>query len=229
MNPIPEGALDDQSPFRERSDIDVVVFPTLIDLKEVVEARLLSGAQCAHYESNGAHTGDVSMEMIADLGCRYVLCGHSERRQSHGETDEEIAEQAIKALEAKLHPVVCIGETAEERDANKQEAVVAKQMKLLPLESDITIAYEPVWAIGTGNTATPEQAQEMHAFIRSNLPDDRKDATRILYGGSMKPENAKELLEQEDIDGGLIGGAALKIDQFESIVNTASSLAASVS
>jgi len=225
MNPIPEGALDNDSPYRERADTDIVVFPTFLDIRECIAAKLLTGGQYGHTEGMGAHTGDVSMHMLADAGCRYVLCGHSERRQNHDETNEDVAAQAIVALECGLHPIVCIGETEEEREKKHEKKVVEKQLSVLPLESDITLAYEPVWAIGTGKNATPEQAQEMHAFIRSLLPDDKKDATRILYGGSMKPENAEELLRQIDIDGGLIGGASLKPDDFGTIVKIAAGLA----
>lgn len=162
------------------------------------------------------------MAQIATLGCTYVLCGHSERRKHHGETDAFIAEQAIAALEAKLHPIVCIGETEDERAHKKEKQAIEKQMQALP--QGITIAYEPVWAIGTGKTATVTQAQEMHAFIRSLLPEDIRATTRILYGGSMNALNAKELLAQEDIDGGLIGGASLKPEEFREIVECAINL-----
>lgn len=224
MNPVPEGALEHDSPFQPLSSVDVEVFASPTDLQKCIEAKIVTGAQCGRPETTGAYTGDVSIAAIAELGCRSVLCGHSERRKYHGETDEFIAEQVIVALENNLHPIVCIGETEEERDAGKERKVVEKQLKLLPQESQITIAYEPVWAIGTGKTATPQQAQEMHAFIRSVLPEDHRDAVRILYGGSMKPENAKELLEQEDIDGGLIGGASLDLEKFTAIREIASNL-----
>lgn len=224
MHGIPEGALEHDSSYQTHASVDVWVFPTFVDLKECVDAKLYTGAQCGHWEPSGAHTGDVSMEMLASVGCHAVLCGHSERRQHHDESNTDVVEQAIAALENKLHPVVCIGETEEERDAGKEKKIVEEQLKGLPLESDITLAYEPIWAIGTGKTATPEQAQEMHAFIRSLLPEDRQEDTRILYGGSMKPENAEDLLKQEDIDGGLIGGASLKPDAFGEIVQIASSI-----
>ena len=166
--------------------------------------------------------------MCNDLGCIYSLCGHSDRRGEHEETSEEVAAQVVAALEYGLHPVVCIGETLEEKNASKTEEVIKEMMAPLPLESNITIAYEPVWAISRGDpntpAATPEDAQAMHALIRSLLPDDRKDKTRILYGGSMKPENAEELLSQPDIDGGLIGGASLKPDAFKEIVEIAARL-----
>jgi len=162
--------------------------------------------------------------MLKEIGCTHVLCGHSERRQGHGETNEDVSRQAQAALDLGLHPVICIGETAKQREAGEAESTVHTQLSALPLHSDITIAYEPIWAIGTGNTATPELAQTMHAFIRSLLPDQSREKIRILYGGSMKPENAEELLLKEDIDGGLIGGASLKPDEFATIVSIASSL-----
>lgn len=221
MNDAPAGALEADSPYHTHANVDVVVFPTLLDIRECNAAQMITGAQYACTEALGAHTGDVCMEQVANAGCRYVLCGHSERRKDHAESNEDVATQVISALEHHLHPLVCVGETEEERSAGKEKDVVNAQLSVLPLESDITIAYEPVWAIGTGQTATPEQAQEMHAYIRSLLPEDRKDAIRILYGGSMKPENAKALLSQPDIDGGLIGGAALHPEQFGQIVEIA--------
>ncbi len=224
MNSIPDGALADGSPYIPQNGVDVLVFPTFLDLLTCRDAGMPTGAQFGHPEPHGAHTGDVSIEMIQKLGCSHILCGHSERRQYHGETDEDVAAQTASALEAGLHPVVCIGETAEERDADEAKSVVTRQMSVLPLHKDITIAYEPIWAIGTGNTATPELAQEMHALIRSLLPEERRETTRILYGGSMKPENAKELLSQPDIDGGLVGGASLKLDAFREIIAAAQSL-----
>lgn len=226
MNPAPLELRRDMphSPYHPRVDIDVVIFPTYLDLQSCIDAKILCGPQHGHTEAHGAHTGDISLSMCKDLGCLYALCGHSERRADHRETNEDVGAQTIAALELKLHPVVCVGETEEERDAGKEQDIVKAQLAVLPLESDVTIAYEPVWAIGTGKTATPEQAQEMHAFIRSLLPGDRRDATRILYGGSMKPDNAEELLSQPDIDGGLIGGASLKPEAFAQIVAVASNL-----
>lgn len=229
MNRLPEGALEDNSPYREGANVDVIAMPTLLDIQSCIDARIMTGAQVGqcHNETTGAHTGDVSMQMLADTGVRYVLCGHSERREFHDETNEDVAAQAIAALDANIHPIVCVGESEDQREANEQEVVVKKQISVLPLESDITIAYEPVWAIGTGKTATPRQAQEMHAFIRSLLPEDKRNSTRILYGGSMKPDNAQDLLSQPDIDGGLIGGASLKLDAFGEIVKIALALSSS--
>ena len=223
MNPTPEGALSDSSSYRKQENIDVLVFPTFLDIHACKEAGIPLGGQFGNPESSGAFTGDISMNMLKEAGCTHVLCGHSERRQYHGETDEYVAQQARTALSLGMHPVICIGETETERDTGEAESVVSRQMSVLPLEENITLAYEPIWAIGTGNTATPELAQEMHALIRSLLPDSRKETTRILYGGSMKPENAKELLSQLDIDGGLIGGASLKPDAFQEMITIAKS------
>jgi triosephosphate isomerase len=192
-----------------------------LDLKDAVKAELFAGAQYASSQENGAHTGDASMSMIAGIGARTVMCGHSEHRREHKETDADVAEQAIAALEAKLHPLICIGETAEERDAKKTKVVLTKQLKALPLESEIVIAYEPIWAIGTGKTPTPAEAEEIHAFIRSHLPKDRQDATRILYGGSVTAANAEGFLAEPDIDGALVGGASIKPDEFGKIVKIA--------
>lgn len=218
MHPIPDGALEHDSPYQSHAAVDVIVFPTFLDIPACVEAKLITGAQCGHWEKQGAHTGDLSMETIANAGCRSVLCGHSERRRDHGETNESVIEQVIAALEANLHPILCIGETEKERDAGKEKDVVKAQLLNCPFEKEITIAYEPVWAIGTGQTASPEQAQRMHAFIRSLIPKDVQESVRIIYGGSVKHENAGTLLEQPDIDGALVGGSSLDHTQFEQII-----------
>lgn len=224
MNAIPQGALEHDSPYQTHADVDIEVFASAPYLPACIAAKIITGAQCGRPEASGAFTGDVSMTMLASLGCKSVLCGHSERRKNHQESDEFIAEQVIAALENNLHPVICIGETEAERDAGKEKHVVERQLKLLPKESAITLAYEPVWAIGTGKTASAEQAQDMHAFIRSLLPEDDRDTIRILYGGSLKPENAEDLLGQPDIDGGLIGGASLNPADFAAIRDIASRL-----
>lgn len=224
MNPAPAGFDAKDSAYGSHADVDVAVFPSFVDIPHCIEARLMTGAQCGRPEPSGAFTGDVSMGMIQALGCRYVLCGHSERRRHHHETDTDVLQQTIAALEAGMHPIVCVGETEEERTKGKQEDVVKKQIHGLP--AGITIAYEPVWAIGTGKTATPEDAQKMHAFIRAHLPKEQRETTRILYGGSMNAANAEELLKQEDIDGGLIGGASLKPDEFRKIVEIAEKITA---
>ena len=225
MNPIPEGSLNPDSSFRPQGDVDVAVFPTFLDIHTCVTAGLPTGAQYGHPEATGAHTGDVSMQMIRSLDCAFVLCGHSERRQGHSEKDQDVAAQVEAALRVGLHPIVCVGETKSERETKRHKHIVERQIKALPLHhQSFTIAYEPVWAIGTGLTATAAQAEDMHAFIRSLLPAERQSATRILYGGSLKPENAVELLQQPNIDGGLVGGASLNPKAFAAIVASASSI-----
>jgi|TARA_B100002003_G_C14045575_1_gene503640 triosephosphate isomerase len=228
MNAAPVGALETDSPYHPSQGCDVVVFPTFLDLAECMKAGVPAGPQFGHAEDHGPHTGDVSLKMCADLGCVYALCGHSDRRAEHYESDEVVALQAKAALALGMHPIVCVGEKEEERDAGKQEEVVRRQMEALPLTENITIAYEPIWAISRGDPTKPaastEDAQEMHAFIRSVLPDETRETMRLLYGGSMKPENAQDLLSQTDIDGGLVGGASLKPDAFREIIATAESL-----
>jgi triosephosphate isomerase len=187
------------------------------------------GAQDLSEHESGAYTGEVSAQMLKDFGCRYVIVGHSERRSYHGENDEQVARKAVRALAANLTPIVCVGETLQEREAGSTDAVVIGQ--LIPVIkavgaqlAGIVIAYEPVWAIGTGKTATPEMAQQVHELIRATLAKadiSAASAVRILYGGSMKPDNAKELLVKPDIDGGLIGGASLKAADFLAIAAAA--------
>lgn len=218
MNPLPEGALAPDSAYRPQSGIETIVFPTFMDLLPCLEAGLPTGAQYGHPDSTGAHTGDVSMTMIKKAGCQFVLCGHSERRRDHREEDSDVVAQAESALRNGLHPVICVGETESERRTKRHKQVVERQVRVLPLREMVTIAYEPVWAIGTGVTPTPEQAQDMHAFIRSLIPEARRESTRILYGGSLSAENALEFFQQQDIDGGLVGGASLKPAVFREIV-----------
>ena len=187
------------------------------------------GAQDVSVHESGAYTGEISSAMLNDFGCRYVIVGHSERRSYHGETDELVAQKAVRAISAGLTPIVCVGETLHEREQGETDAVVTRQLKpvLAAVGADlanIVVAYEPVWAIGTGKTATPEMAQQVHELIRATLA--QADATaaatvRVLYGGSMKPDNAAELLAKPDIDGGLIGGASLKAVDFLAIAKSA--------
>jgi triosephosphate isomerase len=193
-------------------------------------SKLAWGAQDVSSHASGAYTGEVAASMLADFACRYVIVGHSERRAYHGETDGQVAQKALAALSAGLTPIVCVGETLEQREAGQTNAVVGKQLAavLELLDGDaverIVVAYEPVWAIGTGKTATPAMAQEVHAQLRSQLRERSAGAAEkvaILYGGSMKPDNAQELMSQADIDGGLIGGASLKAADFLAIVNAA--------
>ncbi len=187
------------------------------------------GAQDVSVHESGAYTGEVSVSMLKDFGCRYAIVGHSERRSYHGESDELVAQKAVRALAAGLVPIVCVGETLQERENGQTDAVVARQLKAVldavsAQVAGIIIAYEPVWAIGTGKTATPAMAQQVHELIRANLAQRDASAAatvNILYGGSMKPDNAKELLAMADIDGGLIGGAALKAADFLAIAQAA--------
>lgn len=187
------------------------------------------GSQDVSVHESGAYTGEVSVNMLKDFGCRYAIVGHSERRSYHGESDELVAQKAVRALAGGLVPIVCVGETLEEREQGQTDAVVTRQLKAVldavgAQLSGIVIAYEPVWAIGTGKTATPAMAQQVHELIRANLAQRDASAAatvKILYGGSMKPDNAKELLAMADIDGGLIGGAALKSADFLAIAQAA--------
>lgn len=186
------------------------------------------GAQDVSAHESGAYTGEVSAAMLRDFGARYTLVGHSERRQYHGETDEQVAVKAQRALAAGITPIVCVGETLAQRDAGETEAVVKRQLAaVIHLNghciSEIVVAYEPVWAIGTGRTATPEQAQAVHAVLRAQLAaaSTHADTIRLLYGGSMNAANAAQLLAQPDIDGGLVGGASLKAADFLQIIAAA--------
>lgn len=189
---------------------------------------IVYGAQDCSKHEQGAYTGEVSAIMLADLGCRYVIVGHSERRAYHQETDQLVADKAKAALAHGITPIVCVGETRAEREAGQAEAVVKRQLAavihtLTHCIGEIVLAYEPVWAIGTGLTATPEEAQAMHAVLRMQLraATQKADEMRILYGGSVKPDNAAILFAQPDIDGGLIGGAALKAADFSAICRAA--------
>jgi triosephosphate isomerase len=221
------------------SQVDSVLFPPAIFLQEAaaaiakVESTLMCGVQDIGVAQDGAHTGEIAAEMVRDLGGQWAIVGHSERRIGQTESDELVAQKAEAALRGALMPIVCVGETLKEREAGEEESVVARQLAavferiLLDgfVEGGGAIAYEPVWAIGTGETASPEQAQQMHAFIRAQLATRHKEsaqAIRVLYGGSVKPANAEELFAQTDIDGGLVGGAALDVAQFSAIIAAAS-------
>ncbi|HEX5388239.1 MAG TPA: triose-phosphate isomerase [Burkholderiaceae bacterium] len=189
------------------------------------------GAQDVSAHESGAYTGEVSAAMLRDFGCRYAIVGHSERRQYHGETDEVVAAKAQRALAAGITPIVCVGETLAERDAGQTEAVVKRQLAAVihtvgHCSSEMVVAYEPVWAIGTGRTATPEQAQAVHHVLRAQVAAATANADKrvhILYGGSMNAANAASLLAMPDIDGGLIGGASLKVPDFLQIIRAARS------
>ena len=215
-------------------EVEIVVFPPFTSLKDVcIETKgsnLKIGAQNLFYEEKGAYTGEISALMLKEL-CKYVLVGHSERRQYFKETDEMINKKIKTALKNNITPVFCVGETLNERNMNKTKAVVENQIKeglkgiLSNDMQNLIIAYEPVWAIGTGKTASPEQAEEVHLFIRSLISKDCgkkiSDNIRILYGGSVKPDNTNLLMEQIDIDGALVGGASLEAESFSKIVNFA--------
>ena len=207
---------------------DMLVCPPFTLLAQVIavagDTGLMVGAQDCHVAEKGAHTGDISAAMLADLGCSHVILGHSERRADHGETNASVQGKTKAAWAAGLTAVVCVGETEDERNAGRTLEVVGWQVaQSLPdgaSAQNTVIAYEPVWAIGTGRTATPDEAQEVHAFIRGELMaklGDESAAMKILYGGSMKPGNAASLIALEDIDGGLIGGASLVADDFWAI------------
>ena len=195
--------------------LDAIVCPPYTRLRECVEAGLTTYAQNVHWEAEGAYTGEISAAMLLELGVTGSLVGHSERRQYFGETDETVAKRMRGALDAGLHVIACVGETLAERESGETENVLRRQLSVLEPHPQLVLAYEPVWAIGTGLTATPEMAQEAHAFIKSLL-----DAP-VLYGGSVKPDNAGTLLAQPDVDGALVGGASLDVDSFRAICETA--------
>ena len=225
--------LREQLPGSDR--VEVAVCPPNVYLQEVAAAlrgsHIALGAQNMHHEKEGAFTGEVSGAMLRDIGCSHVILGHSERRQFFGETDQSVNQKVFAALSSGLTPIVCVGETLEEREAGSTQRIIDQQCRgslaRLTVEqaAKLVIAYEPVWAIGTGKTATPQQAEEVHAHIRSLIEQlfDRQtaDGVRIQYGGSVKADNAAELLHQPNIDGALVGGASLKADGFAAIVKAA--------
>jgi triosephosphate isomerase len=224
----------------KQSTVNVCVCPPFTSIETVAKAvegsSVNLGAQNMHNEASGAYTGEISAPMLRHFFCTHVILGHSERREYFNESDEFINQKVKTALASNLKPILCVGETLAQREADETFAVVKAQIQgglagIVPSQADgLVIAYEPVWAIGTGKTATPEMAQEVHAQIRKLLVEQLNTETanriRILYGGSMKPGNAKELLAQEDIDGGLIGGASLKAGDFNEIIDAAISLSA---
>src|SRR6266498_2075850 len=199
--------------------VDVAVCPPFTSL--AVAVQILAGteiavaAQNVHWEAEGAYTGEISAPMLRELGVYGTIVGHSERRQYFGETDETVARRAEAALAAGLEVIACVGETEEQRERGETEDVLRRQVSVLPDDDGLVVAYEPVWAIGTGKTATPEIAQDAHTFVKSLL--DRP----VLYGGSVKPDNAGELLAQQDVDGALVGGASLDVDSFAAICRAA--------
>jgi len=195
--------------------VDVVICPPYTSLAMAVASGVTVYAQNVHWASEGAFTGEVSAEMLLDLGVKGSIVGHSERRQHFCETDETAWSRAEHALEAGLRVIYCVGEQEEEREAGHMEEVLRRQVSALQPREGLVVAYEPVWAIGTGRTATAEQAQDAHAFIKSLVK------VQVLYGGSVKPENAEELLSQPDVDGALVGGASLEVESFRAICETA--------
>ncbi len=209
-------------------DADCLICPPatlLAGMSAAASARLKTGGQSCHSEPSGAHTGDVSAEMLVDAGASYVIVGHSERRADHGESDASVQAQAMAGLRAGLTPIICCGESLEQRKAGETLSVITSQLKgslpSSPVDGSVfVVAYEPIWAIGTGEVATPEQIGEVHTAIRAHLTDGYGAAgavTPILYGGSMKPGNAAEILGVDNVNGGLIGGASLKADDFMAI------------
>jgi triosephosphate isomerase (TIM) len=198
--------------------VDVVICPPYTSLVEAVASGITVYAQNVHWASEGAFTGEVSAELLLDLGVKGSIVGHSERRQHFCETDETAWSRAEHALLVGLGVIYCVGEQEEEREAGHTEEVLRRQVSVLQPHEGLVVAYEPVWAIGTGRTATAEQAQDAHAFIKT-LAD-----VPVLYGGSVKPENAEELLSQPDVDGALVGGASLELESFEAICETAARL-----
>jgi len=218
-------------------NVEVIIAPSFVNLPKAVEMlqnhNIQVAAQNMHFADSGAYTGEVSADMLKAIGINTVILGHSERRAYFNETDESLKLKAEKAYEKNMNNIFCVGEQLEDRQNGKHFEVVKSQLEnalfTLPLEAykKIVIAYEPVWAIGTGETASPEQAQEMHQFIRETLAKkygrDLANHVRILYGGSVKPGNAAEIFSQPDVDGGLIGGASLKANDFKAIVEAAKS------
>ncbi len=220
-------------PFVQNNEIaEIAICPPYTSLyiahQQIKDTSIKLGAQDVHWEDEGAFTGKISCKMLRDSGCHYVIIGHSEQRTYFYETDETVNKKIKKVLSNHLVPILCVGETLEQRNQNQQKEIVKMQIeKAFQTIKDIgetVIAYEPVWAIGTGINATPEQAQEMHNFIRSLIQSlfnqEVAEKIRIIYGGSLKPENAKEIFSQKDIDGGLVGGASLKPDSFYKIIQS---------
>ncbi len=234
LNEAVKTALELKPNVANANHCEVIIAPVFVQIKTLADrlegSNIKVAAQdCAMQTEHSANTGEVSAEMIKDVGASHIIIGHSERRQFYGETDESVNRKTKACLHFGLEAIVCVGESLDERESGKAENIVKKQivgalegLTVSDMER-IIIAYEPVWAIGTGKTATPEQAQEMHAFIRQTIAEthsgETADKTRILYGGSVKPENVQELMSEADIDGALVGGASLQAESFAQIVN----------
>ena len=208
--------------FEAPAGVDIAICPPFASLPAAVDAGATVYAQNVHWEGEGPYTGEVSAAMLGELGVSGAIVGHSERRQLFGETDEGVARRARAAIEAGLGVIACVGETIEQRESGDTELILKIQVEALAFavgaHQRLVLAYEPVWAIGTGKTATPEQAAEAHAFIKALLD------VPVLYGGSVKPDNAEELLDQSDVDGALVGGASLEVESFTAICQAAASL-----
>jgi triosephosphate isomerase (TIM) len=204
--------------FRARDGVEAVLCPPFVSLQVALESDHVVFAQNVHWADEGAFTGEISAPMLLELGVQGAIVGHSERRQYFGETDETVRLRTQHALEAGLRVIACVGESEEERERGETEAVLRRQVSVLTHHDNLVIAYEPVWAIGTGKTATPEQAQEAHELIKGLLD------VPALYGGSVKPDNAAELLSQGHVDGALVGGASLEVESFTAICQAAASL-----
>jgi triosephosphate isomerase len=205
--------------FRAPDGVEAVLCPPFVSLGAAVESGHIVFAQNVHWAPEGAFTGEISAPMLLELGVAGAIVGHSERRQYFGETDETVARRALAALEHGLRVIACVGESEEERESGQMELVLRLQVEAIAeaagAHDGLVVAYEPVWAIGTGQTATPDQAREAHTFIKTLLP------APVLYGGSVKPNNAKELLSQPDVDGALVGGASLEVESFTAICQAA--------
>jgi triosephosphate isomerase len=218
MYKTPSQTADFCAAFEPPAGVDVVVCPPYTSLREAVASGLDVYAQNVHWADAGAFTGEISASMLLELGVQGSIVGHSECRLHLCETDEGTARRAAAALEAGLSVIACVGETEEEREGGETEQVLRRQVSVLGEHEQLVVAYEPVWAIGTGKTATPDQAQQAHAFIKALLD------VPVLYGGSVKPENAEALLSQPDVDGALVGGASLDLESFTAICETAARL-----
>ena len=226
---------DSPTKTKAEASAELAIFPSFIALPAVADvfrgSSIAYGGQNCHWEASGAFTGEIAPGFLAELGCRYVLVGHSERRSLFGETDENCRKKLLAAVAAGIEPVLCCGETLAERESSRTFAVLERQLRTaltgLFAAAQFTIAYEPVWAIGTGRAATPAQAGEVHAFVRQwlgrNISAEAATRTRLLYGGSVKPDNFGELLRQPDVDGALIGGASLELASFRAIADSATS------
>jgi triosephosphate isomerase len=211
-------------------NVQVVVCAPAVLVHALNSSSFSIGAQNVSHLDNGAHTGELSVELLKEAGCDYVIVGHSERREDQGESNQLVAQKAKKCVSAGLTPIICVGEPLEVREAGKVESYVSEQLDALTSVMTVAelkqsvVAYEPIWAIGTGKTASPEQAQDVHEFIRGyfeKVDEELAQGLRILYGGSVKPDNAATLFSQQDVDGGLIGGASLKAEDFISICQAA--------